>query len=410
MVLRRIFPAMYTAKDSEPANSKNGTLYLLRCVFFMGVRKPPKRFFLAYCLWSFALNLCSTFYQPIGFMTGYVIHLSEFSPGEFLTSLQVAFNAWSCSTKVLIVWYLVNRFDDANDILDEMDKRITQDSERKRIHEACSLSNRIFFFFMSVYMMYATNTFLSAIFIGRPPYQNYYPFLDWRSSKWHLALQAGLEYFAMCGACFQDVCVDCYPVNYILVLRAHMQIFAERLRQLGSDPHESEKERYEKLVQCIQDHKTILRFCDSLRPVISGTIFVQFLVVGLVLGFTLINIVMFANLASAIAALSFMSAVLLETTPFCILCNYLTEDCNQLADALFESNWIDYSKRYKNALRHFLHNLQQPITFMAMNVFTISVGTNISVTKFSFSVFTLVKQMNIAEKLSKTGEEGENLY
>ncbi|BFG03271.1 odorant receptor 42a-like [Drosophila madeirensis] len=182
-----------------------------------------------------------------------------------------------------------------------------------------------------------------------------------------------------------------------------MAIFAERLRQLGKDPDESHEKRYEQLVQCIQDHKTILRWLCRL-PVISGTIFVQFLVVGLVLGFTLINIVLFANLGSAIAALSFMVAVLLETTPFCILCNYLTDDCYNLANALFQSNWIDGEQRYKKTLMYFLQKLQQPITFMAMNVFPISVGTNISVTKFSFSVFTLVKQMNIAEKLSKVDE------
>ncbi|KAH8372748.1 hypothetical protein KR009_004295 [Drosophila setifemur] len=404
MELRKIFPAMYTLSEDLPARSRDGTLYLLRCIFLMGVRKPPSQYFLAYVVWSFALNLCSTFYQPIGFLTGYIIHLSEFSPGEFLTSLQVAFNAWSCSTKVLIVWVLVKRFDEANSILDEMDKRLTRPDERLRVHNAVSLSNRIFFFFMTVYMIYATNTFLSAIFIGRPPYQNYYPYLDWRSSHWQLALQAGLEYFAMAGACFQDVCVDCYPVNFVLVLRAHMSIFADRLRRLGTDPALSQEQRYEELVQCIQDHKVILRFVECLRPVISGTIFVQFLVVGLVLGFTLINIVLFANLGSAIAALSFMAAVLLETTPFCILCNYLTEDCYNLADALFQSNWIDGEIRYMKTLMYFLQKLQQPITFMAMNVFPISVGTNISVTKFSFSVFTLVKQMNIAEKFAKSEE------
>lgn len=145
MQLRKIFPAMYTLPEDLPARSRDTTLYLLRCIFLMGVRKPPARYFLAYVLWSFALNFCSTFYQPIGFLTGYISHLSEFSPGEFLTSLQVAFNAWSCSTKVLIVWALVKRFDEANAILDEMDKRLTRSSERLQIHRAVSLSNRIFF-------------------------------------------------------------------------------------------------------------------------------------------------------------------------------------------------------------------------------------------------------------------------
>lgn len=131
-------------------------------------------------------------------------------------------------------------------------------------------------------------------------------------------------------------------------------------------------------------------FCDTLRPVIGGTIFVQLLVVGLVLGFTIINIVLFANFTSRIAALLFMTAVLLETTPFCILCNFLAEDCIKCADALFESNWIVQNTRYKKTLLQFLQRLQQPIVFMAGNVFTISVATNISVgSSFLFSIYTL---------------------
>ncbi|KAH8297265.1 hypothetical protein KR044_009071 [Drosophila immigrans] len=407
MVSRKYFPSMYTADDSLVAKSRNATLYLLRCIFLMGIRTPPQRFFVLYSLWSFALNLSSTFYQPIGFMTGYISHLSEFSPGEFLTSLQVAFNAWSCSTKVVIVWILVKRFDVANEIFDEMDKMLTKPCERRRVHQAVALSNRIFFFFMTVYLSYATSTFISAIFMGRPLYQNYYPWLDWRASKWQYWLQTGLEYFAMLGACFQDVCVDCYPINFVLPLRAHMANFADRLRNLGNDPDETADERYANLVKCIKDHKVILRFCDTLRPVIGGTIFVQLLVVGLVMGFTLINIFQFADFGSRVAAFSFMGAVLLETTPFCTLCNYLTDDSLKLADALFESNWIDQEKRYKKTLTHFLHNLQKPIVFMAGNVFTISVATNLTASKFSFSVFTLVQNMDLEEKLAKLSKPHE---
>ncbi|EDW08380.1 odorant receptor 42a [Drosophila mojavensis] len=403
MGLRQLFPAMYTLPDKSSVKSRQATLYLLNCIFLMGIRTPPRGccLFLIYVAWSFALNLCSTFYQPFGFMIGYVSHLSEFSPGEFLTSLQVAFNACTCSTKVIIVWIFVKRFDQANALFDELDKQVLEPAERGRIHRAVSQSNRIFFVFMSVYIIYATTTFISACINGVPMFQNYYPFLDWRASRQQYWLQSCLEYFTMFGACFQDVCVDCYPINYILPLRAHMANFAERLRGLGHDPQESSEERYEKLIECIKHHKIILSFCDTLRPIISGTIFVQLLVVGLVLGFTIINIVMFANFASRIASLCFMTAVLLETTPFCILCNYLADDCMKLADALFESNWIYQDERYKKTVLLFLQSLQKPIVFIAGNVFTISVATNLNATKFSFSVFTLVKQMNIAEKLSR---------
>ncbi|EDW57249.1 odorant receptor 42a isoform X1 [Drosophila virilis] len=402
MALREIFPSMYTLPDTAPAQSRNATRYLLRCIFLMGIRTPPKGYlFFVYILWSLALNLCSTFYQPIGFMTGYISHLSELSPSEFLTSLQVAFNVCSCSIKVMIIWALVKRFDQANLILDEMDRRLLQPSERRKVHRAVSISNRIFFCYISVYFITVTSTFLSSVIVGVPMFQNYYPGLDWRAGQFEFWLQSSLEYFTLLGACLQNGCMDCYPINYVLILRAHLANFAERLRKLGQDADETPEQRYEKLVECIQDHKVMLRCCDTLRPVISGTIFVQLLVVGLVLGFTLINIVLFANWGSRIAALTYMTAVLLQTTPFCILCNYLADDCSKLADALFESNWIYQDQRYKKALLQFLQRLQKPIVFMAGNFFTISVATNLNATKFSFSVFTLIKQMNIAEKLAR---------
>ncbi|EDW01501.1 GH21470 [Drosophila grimshawi] len=209
MVFRKIFHSIYPQPDSVPAELRKATLYLLRCVFLMGIRTPPQ-------------HLTSHILSPIGFVMGYMSHFSDLSPGENLTSLQVTFNAWACSTKVIVVWVLVKRFDLANLALDKLDRRLTKPSEWDRPHRALSGSNRIFFCFMTVYLLYATNTFLSSIAMGVPMLQNYYPWLDW------LCVQS-VEYFALMGACFQDVCVDCYPIYFVLPLRAHLGSFADRL-------------------------------------------------------------------------------------------------------------------------------------------------------------------------------------
>ncbi|XP_030387672.1 odorant receptor 42a-like [Scaptodrosophila lebanonensis] len=406
MALRSIFPSTYTAPEDSPARSRNSLTYLMRCIFYIGIRKPPQRFFVIYILWSLVLNINSTFYQPIGFVIGVIINLKEFSPGEFLTSLQVVFNVWTCVIKVLILWALLKRLDQAAVLLDKMDKRVTQPSERRMIHRAVAQSNRAFLLFLGVYISYATTTFLSAARHGRPPYQNYFPFLDWRASAWKFWLQTFLEYFAMLGACFQDACVDCYAISFVLPLRAHVNLLANRLRQLGQTTNDTlnSEQRYQELIKCIQDHKLLLRYADVISPVISGTIFVQFMVEGVVLGLTLINLVFFANLSSGIAAIFFLSSVLIETSPFCILCTYLIHDCNNLSDALFGSGWMNEEQRYRKTVLYFLQKLQQPISFNAMGIFTVSVGTNIKVTRFAVSVFALVKQMNLAEKMLTTNK------
>ncbi|KRG01014.1 uncharacterized protein Dmoj_GI27086 [Drosophila mojavensis] len=135
-----------------------------------------------------------------------------------------------------------------------------------------------------------------------------------------------------------------------------------------------------------------------MRPVMSQTIFVQFLLIGIDLGLTIINVLYFSGLFRAISAIIFAVAVLLETFPFCYLCDLLAKDCEELSNILCHSHWIDAEPKYKSALKFFMHNLQQPIDFKAGGIFAISLNSNIQVAKFAFSVMAIVQQMNLANR------------
>ncbi|XP_030368828.1 odorant receptor 42a-like [Scaptodrosophila lebanonensis] len=300
---------------------------------------------------------------------GYISHLNEYMFVEFLSSLQVALNTLASSIKVLIVWAMIHRLDCAIETLDKFDELVTKRPEQGRIHRTVATCNRVVLYYILFYTAYVVSTFFLAVKRGRPPYQNYYPMLDWHANSLNFWLQLTLEFFSTLGKGFQNACVDCYPIVFILPLQTHIRIFSERLRQLGEDLSTPE-ERYRKLVDCIEYHKTILGYCDVLRPIISGTIFVQFLVLGLVIGFTVFSIMM-------------------------------SDDWGTLADALFESNWIEEEQRYKKTMQYFLQKLQQPIKFMAINVFPISLATNIDMMKFAMSVFAFMQKMRIVEKFSR---------
>lgn len=154
---------------------------------------------------------------------------------------------------------------------------------------------------------------------------------------------------------------------------------------------------------------------------ISATIFVQFLLCGVVIGLSVINIIFFSNFWTGLGTAIFIFDLLLETFPFCYICNMIMTDCEELTYCLFHSNWLGADRRYKTTFQYFLHNLQQPIVLTAGGVFIISLGTNITVStkdtlctlytlfirsfpllykvaKLAFSVVTFVKQLNIAEK------------
>ncbi|EDW34949.1 GL20054 [Drosophila persimilis] len=395
MVFKLIRPAPLT----EKVGSRDGCIYLFRAMKFIGW-VPPKSGVVryVYLFWTLMTFVWSTTYLPLGFLGSYMTQIKSFSPGEFLTSLQVCFNAYGSSVKTAITYSQLWRLIKAKDLLDKLDLRCTSVEEREKIHRVVALSNHAFLIFTFVYCTYAGSTYLSSVLSGRPPWQLYNPYIDWRDGRGNLWLASTLEYVVMSGAVLQDQLSDTYPLVYTLILRVHLDMLRERIQRLRTDEAMSEAENYEELVNCILDHKIIILFCETIKPVISGTIFTQFLLCGIVLGLTLINVFFFSDLWTGIASFMFVITILLQTFPFCYTCNLIMEDCDALTHAIFQSKWVDASRRYKMTLLYFLQNVQRPIVFIAGGIFQISMSSNISVAKFAFSVITITKQMNIADK------------
>lgn len=112
---------------------------------------------------------------------------------------------------------------------------------------------------------------------------------------------------------------------------------------------------------------------------IGSTIFVQFLLIGILLGLSMINLLLFADIWFGLSAAVYIMGLLLQTFPFCYVCDLIRYDCGRLSEAVFHSNWLTSSQKYKRTLRFFLQNSQKSIAFIAGNIFPISTSTNISV-------------------------------
>ncbi|EDW01499.1 odorant receptor 42b [Drosophila grimshawi] len=394
-----LFRLIRQAPLTEKVASRDGSIYLYRAMKFIGWI-PPKEGLLRYVYFSWTLMTfawCTTF-LPLGFLGSYITQIKLFSPGEFLTSLQVCINAYGSSIKVIIVYSQLWRLIKARDLLDKLDVRCTSLEEREKIHRVVARCNHVFLIFTIIYCSYGVSTYLSSVLSGRPPYQLYNPFLDWHNGTRNLWIVSTLEYLIMAGAVLQDQLSDTYSLVYGLILRTHLELLNGRISKLRTNPEMTEDENYEELVNCVLDHKLILEYCALIRPVISGTIFVQFLLIGVVLGIALINLFFFSDAWTGLASAVFIVAILLQTFPFCYICNLVVDDCEDLAHAIFQINWVGSGSRYQSTLFYFLHNVQQPIVFIAGGIFPISMSSNISVAKFAFSVITIVRQMNIADK------------
>ncbi|XP_060649084.1 odorant receptor 42b-like [Drosophila nasuta] len=401
-MLYKLFPRMrvWTLKERQ-LSSRDALVYLDRGMCVVGWMPPKNKCWRrVYALWSALTTVMVMILLVLSLFISYIKDLRSFTAGQFLTSLSVALNCLGLSIKASYTFAGMKRFQHAKKLLDRMDERCRSAEQREQLNQNVARCNRIYMCYQVMYCFYAASTFLAAACSGQLPWKLYNPLIDWKASDFNFWLAAFVEYVWMSGAVMQDQIADLYPIIYFLTLRTHLLMLKQRLERLRTDPRMNEDENYAELIKCIIDHRLIIEFCNTLKPVVSGTICVQFLLCGVVIGLSMINIIYFSNFWTGLGIAFFICDLLMETFPFCYICNMIITDCEQLTNCLFHSNWQSADRRYRTTFLYFLQNIQQPIVMTAGGVFVISLGTNITVAKLAFSVVTCARQLNIAEKFS----------
>ncbi|XP_033174013.1 odorant receptor 22b [Drosophila mauritiana] len=395
-MLSQFFPHIKEKPLSERVQSRDAFIYLDRTMWFFGWTEPEnKRWDLHYKLWATFLTLLVFILLPISVCVEYIHRFKTFSAGEFLNSIQIGVNMLGSSFKSYFTMMGHKKIQKAKMSLDKLDKRCLRDEEKSIVCRHVALGNLCYIFYHISYSTFLVTNFLSFIIKRIHAWRMYFPYVD---SEKQFYISSIAEVILMGAAVFMDLCTDVCPLISMLMARCHISLLKQRLRNLRLEPGRTEDEYLEELTDCVRDHRLILDYVDALRSVLSGTIFVQFLLIGTVLGLSMINLMFFSSFSTGVGTAIFMFCVSMETFPFCYLCNMIIDDCQEMADSLFQSDWTSADRRYKSTLVYFLHNLQHPITLTAGGVFPICMQTNLTMVKLAFSVVTVVKQFNLAEK------------
>ncbi|XP_037812192.1 odorant receptor 42b-like [Lucilia sericata] len=375
--------------------------YLFNGFRFLGVYMPKKNKTL-YIIWSLLINTLVTIYLPLAFALSFMtMSGEELEIGNLLTSVQVFINVLGCSTKIILMAFLLPKLLSCEPVIRKLDKRCHTQEERESIKRIIKQGNRFVVLFSISYWSYSSSTGISAAIFHRLPYNIYNPLIDSKVSNLHYYAAVFVELAIIDVACFQQVVDDSYAVIYVSILRTHLDILLKRIKNMNENAKVSLQENFEELKMCIIDHKNIIQLYNIVAPVISITIFVQFTITATILGTTLINILLFAtNFASIVASCFYVLAVVVEIFPLCYYAQCLMDESNRLSDVIFHSNWVDQDIRYRKMLIFFIHRSQKTIEFTAGKLFPITLNSFLSIAKFSFSLYTFIKEMGIKEKFS----------
>ncbi|XP_037812188.1 odorant receptor 7a-like [Lucilia sericata] len=392
----------FFGRGNNLKTTREATAYLYKNFRYLGLKpckKWQKCYQYLYYLLSVSVNMFVLGYFPLSFPLSYYYESHKMSAEQFLTSLQVFINVLGLPPKVIVLRLLLKRLSQSKDIMNLLDARCLLAEECKKIRECAIMGNRLTVFFMSVYTMYAVVTILSMVCMGQPGYSLFLPIIDWRNSWLEFILQCLIEWFLVNVGCLHQATVDVYAIIYVYILRTHMQILVDRVKRLGTDSAYSNDEHYEQLVLCVKDHQNLLKLVDFISPVISITIFIQFMITAAILGTTLINIFVFADFSAQIASVVYIFAVLVQTSPCCYQATCLIEDSEQLSLAIFHCEWFDKDIRFRKMMIYFMMRSQTPITLTALKLFPITLDTSVGIAKFSFSLYTLIREMDFGQSL-----------
>uniref|UniRef100_A0A1A9X570 Odorant receptor n=1 Tax=Glossina brevipalpis TaxID=37001 RepID=A0A1A9X570_9MUSC len=384
---------------NQNVRTVHGTRYLFNGFRFLGIYMPKKnRVF--YVIWSFLINSAVTIYLPVGFiLTLLTTSSNDLKFGDLLTTAQAGVNTVGSSVKFTLMGFLLPKLLSTENILNRLDERCKTTEELDSINKFIKDGNRFVVLFAITYWTYTTATCISSVISARLPYNLYNPFFVYHQSTELFILSILMEMILMNTVGFQQVVDDSYPIIYVNILRTHIDLLLKRIKRLGLARSMSHEETYEELKLCIIDHKNIIEVYNIVSSVISMTMFVQFTTTAIVLGTTLINILLFAtNFLSTIASCFYVLAVIAEIFPLCYYAQYLIDESNLLADAMFHSNWMEQDLRYQKLLIFFTQRSQRVMDLSAGKLFPITLKSFLSVAKFSFSLYTLIKGMDVKER------------
>ncbi|XP_018804184.1 PREDICTED: odorant receptor 42a-like [Bactrocera latifrons] len=376
--------------------SQDTTIYLFKSAFGMGL-VMPSRYRALYVIYGFLINFFATFYFPIGFTLILFTLPDDVNVSNLLTSLQVTFDVYGGSAKIIIMKFVLEKLRATQKLTQLLDKRCRASDEVEELRQMVRFGKKVIIFYLTVFLCYSASTFLASVSSGYPPYSLYFPFIKWRRSHTEFIIASILEFIIMDFACLQQTVNDGYPVIYINMLRCHMKILQFRVEKLGTNPTLTKVEHLSELKLCIKDHQLLIELYDTIAPIISITLFIQFALSAVCIGTTLINIVIFANeFQTQVACGFFILAVLIEIYPACYFSQCLINESDKLADVIFHSNWIEQSAEYRKLIIFFLQRSQRPMFLTAGKLFPVTLSSFIA--KFSFSLYTFIEKMNLKER------------
>ncbi|TDG42445.1 hypothetical protein AWZ03_011124 [Drosophila navojoa] len=359
---------------------------------FIGLHSPPLDTFWGrhYLAWTILVNVVPMFYLPVSF---YMECLVSRSLIEFCETFYLAVVTLVHQMKVINVSRVQRHLLELQGIMRQLDGRLQSEPECQVIRDTIDKSEKICLYTLRLFVMVlATGISFAAWSDERElPFPAWMPW-DFQKTLGIYALTFTVQCVGILILSFISASNDTYPLVYLVMVAAHCKALAIRIAKLGHNAL-SPEQTHQQLHTCIQDHQTILQLMRILTTSLSSACIIQFLCTALsvcTLSFIVIYIEM--SFLRACHLMFLLTSIIIETLIVCYASEQVTHEGEEMANAIYETNWMDQPVRFRRTLVFMMMRSQRPIGIVAARILPVRMTTLLSVIKGAYTMFTVLKE------------------
>ncbi|KAH8353064.1 hypothetical protein KR084_008642, partial [Drosophila pseudotakahashii] len=340
-----------------------------------------------YWSWAMALNIFSFLQMPM-----YMMAMLTFQdPMDNNFNLFLTITTLATLTTFMMYVSKLPKMVDIQWLISKLDARVSGDDQLLQHREMTRQLQIMSKIFLVTYGIVFINASVAFVFRSERslPLPMWIPF-DWKNST---AAFIGAWVFQVIGLfvhILHNYSRDFFAPMALFLVSEQCHFLALRISSIGYCSKNLKKNERD-LVNCIKVQNTLYRLIDVVHSLISYPILVQFVVIGISIAVTLFGLIFYIQtVLERVFYGSILLGLTLQIFPLCYYGTKVEESFANLHYAVFCSNWVDQSAKYRGYMLILQERTKRQQILLAGDVVPIHLSTFVACWKGAYSVFTLM--------------------
>ncbi|XP_011178699.2 odorant receptor 33b-like [Zeugodacus cucurbitae] len=344
-------------------------------------------------LYDLLINVLVTIFYPIHLIVGLFLNPT---PADLFQNLSITITCFVCSVKHYLLRRKLPQIRVVQALLADLDKRVEDAEERAYFEQQLVVGAKNVVKLFSIAYGGANMAAISATLLSkerRLMYPAWLPF-QWQASTFSYCAAVIYQIAGVTIQIVQNLANDIYPPMSLCIIAGHVHLLALRVAKVGRDGKKSLKQHNQSLIECIEDHKKLVRIFELTQETLSQAQLAQFISSGLNMCIVLFYLIFYVdNVFSYIYYAVYFVSMAIELLPSCFYGSMLIYEFQQLPSAIFKCGWLGQSREFYQNQRIFVQLTLKEIVPLAGGVIGIQLNSFLGTCKMAYSLYTVCNRM-----------------